>query len=72
MKTNQILFKNRETFKKEIEEYMRVYGTSMLEAISAYQEKYGLDESYIANKLLDKQLKEDLEMECQINRMLTK
>lgn len=62
--------KTKETFLYEIKQMMREFDMGILEAILFYGEKYGLDETYIAENLITPGIKEQLQEECETKHMI--
>lgn len=65
-------FKNKESFLKEIEDYIRINDSTILEAIVDYQQRYELDEDYISNNLMSAGLYESLLEESKKFNLLKK
>lgn len=57
-------FKTKELFQAEIEEYMNINGSTLLEAILEYQKKYDLDENYLVKNFISGGVYEKLLIEA--------
>jgi hypothetical protein len=67
-----INLKTAESFQNEVKKYITENDCSILEAILAYGERYGLDEDYIKKYLLTAGLKEQLREECEELNLIKK
>lgn len=68
--------KTKETFQHDVKRLMGEYDLNILEAMTMYAQRYGLDEHYVVEHLLSPGLKEQLQEECEakniIKRTVTK
>lgn len=64
--------KTKETFQHEVKKLMSEFDMTILEAMTSYTERYGLDVEYVVDNLLSPGLKEQLQIECEKKNMIKK
>lgn len=62
--------KTKESFQFEVRKLMGEYDLNILEAMTLYSQKYGLDEHYVVDNLLSPGLKEQLQEECEAKNII--